>query len=147
MVDKVYRDHSIAHTYNCNDGFKIHYNEYIDSLSDYDASLSVTTYTTGGNKIIFPKMLSQSEQQKISEVIDHVKFNRGSLIDYFTVQLQNDSVYLRSIYHYLNDFSTDAMPCKMMHEELKTLFPTKQFHLSILALDNAKKELVLDVNW
>lgn len=147
MVDKVYRDHSKTYHYHCDDGFKIIYNEHIQNLDDYKSKESKSIITPDGNSIFINEDCTLEHIKNISQTIDRIKFNRGSIIDYYMANVGKDTISLRAIYFYLNDFSTDAMPSKVMYGELKKLYPNKHLHLSVLEADNPKKERVLDADW
>ncbi|MCT4590955.1 MAG: hypothetical protein N4A71_24235 [Carboxylicivirga sp.] len=147
MIAKVYRDESKTHDYNCTDGFTIHYNEHINQLKDYESQATQTILTPEGNVVNMQKSTPDEMANKIKACIDKLRFNQGSLIDYYIVQTNANSIRIHSIYHYLNDLSTDAMPSKVLHQKLKKEFPNKSLHLSIIEKDNPKKEHILDPNW
>ncbi|MCU4157644.1 hypothetical protein J1N10_16830 [Carboxylicivirga sp. A043] len=147
IVDKVLRDESKAHRYDCEDGFIIRYNEEVNQHSDY-LPKDTKTHTTARNKrLILSSETPQDIKIKVSQAIDNIRFNQGSLIDYYMLKATGHSLYIYSIYHYMNDFSTDAMPAKILYQELKQLMPDKDIYVSTLELDNAKKEYMLDTQW
>ncbi len=147
MVDKVFRDESKNLSYNCEDGFIVQYNEFINTFTDYEDESFSDILSPQGNTIHLSDAGYEKQAQQAIEVIDNIRFNRGSLVDYFILKMDEDSIHLRSVYHYLNDFSTDAMPSKMMYQNLSTLFPAKHLHISVFDTDNPKKERVLDPTW
>ncbi|WP_439183268.1 hypothetical protein [Carboxylicivirga taeanensis] len=147
MVDKVYRDESKKFHYHSDDGFLIQYNEFINKLSDYEEVSSKCVRSPQGNTLHLSKETAEYDIGPIIEVIDNIRFNRGSLIDYFILDVNNDSIQLRATYHYLNNFSTDAMPSRIMHHQLKSLFPKKHIHVSVIDANRPKKEYIYDSSW
>ncbi len=147
MVDQVFRDESKNLTYNCEDGFIIQYNEEINDIPDYEAKSFSIIQSEHDNCIHVDDMLTEDEKNKIIKVIDNIRFNHGSLIEYFILKKENKTIYLHLVNYYLNDFSTDAMPSKVMYNELTRLFPNKTFHISVLDKDQAKKERILNTKW
>ncbi|MCG8578761.1 MAG: hypothetical protein MI866_02525 [Bacteroidales bacterium] len=147
IVDKVYRDESKRYQYDCEDGFIIRYNEEINVHSDYLGKETETITTNENSRIKLSPQTPQDIKDNVSQSIDNIRFNRGSIIDYYMLKVVGESVYLYSVYHYMNDFSTDAMPAKIIYQELQKRMPDKDIHVSVLDLDNAKKEYMLDTGW
>jgi hypothetical protein len=147
IVDKVFRDEAKTHRYDCEDGFIIRYNEEINKHSDYLEKNVETITTPQGNRITLSPQVPQSIKRHVSQAIDNIHFNQGSIINYYMLKVVGSSVYLYSVYHYMNDFSTDAMPAKIIYQKLKKRMPNKTIHISTLELDNAKKERLLDTSW
>ncbi|MBS2213229.1 hypothetical protein KEM09_17580 [Carboxylicivirga mesophila] len=147
MVDKVYRDDSKRYTYDCKDGFLIRYNEHINTITDYEDKASRVIQTSEDNAIHLSDNTSERTTAIMTDAIDNIKFNMGSLVDYYIIKTSNDTVYLHAVYHYLNDFSTDAMPSKILHQQLNKQLTDKHIHISVVEKDNPKKEFILDKNW
>ncbi|WP_430815033.1 hypothetical protein [Carboxylicivirga sp. RSCT41] len=147
IVDRVFRDASKRHEYDCEDGFIIRYNEEINVHSDYLNDDAELISTQRDNRIKLSPQTPQNIIEDVSRAIDNIRFNRGSIIDYYMLKAVDNSIYLYSVYHYMNDFSTDAMPAKIIYHELKKLMPDKDIYISVLDMDNAKKEHMLDTQW
>ncbi|TRX66009.1 hypothetical protein [Carboxylicivirga sp. M1479] len=143
MVHKVYRDDSKTINYDAKDGFMVEYNAYIEQFSDYEASKHIQHITPRKNTLLIKQNEETHVQNAVERAIDNIHFNRGSIVDYYIVNTSNDSLYIRAVYHYLNDFSTDAMPFKMIQKQLKRSLPNKHLHISVLDKSNAKKEHIL----
>lgn len=147
MVEKIYRDESKAISYDCEKGFIIRYNEAINTMPDYEAKSFSTIHSEQDYTIHVDNKMPENMTKKIIEVIDNIRFNHGSLVEYFILKMENEAICLYSVYYYTNAFATDAMPSKLMHQQLKRIFPDKEFHLSVLDKNQPKKERMLDVNW
>jgi len=146
MIKKVIRDVSKKHNYHHEDGFKTQYHMHINQLDDYTPVNANTIETPEGNKLLLAVNEHPEVKKEIIKTIDNVRFNRGTLIDYFILRSKKDSIYLHSVYHYLNDFSIDAMPSRIIYKQLKRSFPNKAIHISILDKDNPKKERLVQMN-
>ncbi|MBK3519310.1 hypothetical protein [Carboxylicivirga marina] len=147
IVNKVYRDNSISHQYDCDDGFIIRYNAFIEELEDYSPGSTETLTTPNDNRIKLQPNTDVSIKSTVVQTIDNIRFNRGSIIDYYILKIKGASLELYSVYHYMNDFSTDAMPSKVIYHELCKKLPELNIQVSALQLDNPKKERLLDKNW
>ncbi|GEM_PF-6490326 len=146
MIQKAIRNNSIKTSYHPDKGFKIQYNELIENIGDYDAPYLTEIQTSEGNHIRQNTDISSSTLQSINEVVDKIHFNKGSLIKYYSLNAKNDTVFLRAVYHYLNDFSTDAMPSYFIHQQLSKKLPYLHLHISVVDYNHPKKEHILDIN-
>ncbi len=145
MIQKVMRDESIQTNYHHEDNLLTQYHMHIKNLNDYEPANAITIETPRGNKLVLSDQTPSVIKDKVIHTIDNIRFNRGSLIEYFIFRNNKDSIILHSVYHYLNDFSIDAIPSLIMKQRLKIQFPDKQIHLSILDKNNPKRERKLDV--
>jgi len=140
MIQKVTRDVSQSNTYHHEDNLQTLYHSHITDLKDYEPKKSYKILTPEGNHLILSDQAPQAVKDKVVTTIDNVRFNRGSLIEYFVLRANQDSIILHSVYHYLNDFSIDAMPAQVMQKQLQSAFPHKNIKISILDKNNAKRE-------
>lgn len=147
MVDRVYRDESKPNTYNCEDGFIIRYNEAINTMPDYEAQSFSVVQSKQDYTIHVDNKIPDDIKNKVIAAIDNIRFNRGSLVEYFILKLENETICLYSVYYYMNAFSTDAMPSKLLYQQLMRVLPDKEFHLSVLDKNHPKKERMLDTSW
>lgn len=145
-IQKVFRDESIKQSYDCNEGLTLQYNSHINNISDYESHQSKTIKTPRGNRLIIGTSVSNNIIKEVESAIDKIIFNHGTVIDYYILNVTPDTITLHSIYHYLNDYTTDVMPSRVIHNELSKKLPNKHFHISIIDKNTPKKEQVLVKN-
>lgn len=145
MIKKVIRNESKKPSYHHEDGLKTEYHIHIEKLRDYEPQDANTLNTPNDNKLILSTNTSAKIKTEVIKTIDNVRFNRGSLIEYFILKSNQDSITLHSVYHYLNDFSIDAMPSRIIYQQLNNSFPDKKISISILDKNNPKRERKLEI--
>ena len=142
-IQTIYRTPKNPESYNAEAFFETQYHMHINKLSDYSASAKDTLITPNENKLIYPVNAADKLIQATIASIDAIRFNRGSLIDFFILKNTPDTVYLHPVYFYLDQYSVDAHPSLAIHKHLKQRITNKHIHLSILDKNNAKHERIL----
>jgi len=142
-IQTIYHNPQNTEFYNAEAFFETQYHMHINKLSDYSALERDTLLTPNKNKVIYPVNASDELMQSTIASIDAIRFNRGSLIDFYILKDTPDTVYLHPVYFYLDQYSVDAHPSLAMHQHLKQRIVNKHIHLSVLDKNNAKHERIL----
>lgn len=142
-IQTIYRNHGNREFYNAEGFFETQYHMHINKLGDYSAAAKDTLLTPNESKLIYPVNASDELIQATIGSIDAIRFNRGSLIDFYILKDTPDTVYLHPVYFYLDQYSVDAHPSLAIHKHLKQRIANKHIHLSVLDKNNAKHERIL----
>jgi hypothetical protein len=126
--------------YNSENGFETRYHAHINTLKDYYPKDYMQVETPGHKQLIYPSNMTVNQLGQISNCIDRIHFNKGSLIHRYVVSTSADTIKVYLIYHYLNRYSVDALPGRVLVELIKSEFPNYQVHVSALDMNQAKRE-------
>lgn len=142
-IIEVHRDLTQRFSYNPEDGFITQYHMHISKFEDYYGSNNQLFTSPEGNAYYYSTKQNTSNAKNIGIILDKIKFNQGSLIESSIIRENKDSLIVKQVYFYLNNFSLDAEPSKALRQELKKTFPNKTLKLSVLDKSNPKHERIL----
>nr|WP_321409534.1 hypothetical protein [uncultured Carboxylicivirga sp.] len=142
-ITEINRDLSKSKRYNPEDGFDTEYHMDINRFEDYYGPNNQEFTSKDGNRFYYSANEVAPSHEKVAEILDKIKFNQGSLIENSIIRHNKDSLIVKQIYFYLNDFSLDSEPIKVLKKEFSNVFPDQVIVCSVLDKSNAKHERFL----
>lgn len=143
VIETIFRNNSSPTSYDPESRFDSRYHMHINYLSDYQAKTTDTLRTPADKQLIYPTSSSKEMIDATIKSIDAIRFNRGSLIEFYILTNTPDTIYLHPVYYYLDEYSVDGYPASVLKQQLSQHFPQKHIHISILDKKNPKHERVL----
>nr|WP_319398873.1 hypothetical protein [uncultured Carboxylicivirga sp.] len=142
-ITEINRDLSHTSTYNAEDGFYTEYHMHINHFCDYFGPNNQEYTSDDGQLFYYSASDVKPAVELMGAILDKVKFNQGSLIEKSIIRQNKDSIIVKQIYYYLNNFSLDAEPLKVIKQEMQKAFPNQTIVCSVLDNSNPKHERFL----
>ncbi|MBS2100574.1 hypothetical protein [Carboxylicivirga linearis] len=142
-IKEINRDLSKSSEYNPEDGFNTEYHMHINQFEDYYGANNQEYKSKDGKVFYYSAVNTHPSSKLVGDILDKIKFNQGSLIEKSIIRQNKDSLIVKQIYFYLNKFSLDAEPLKVLKKEFTAAFPNQVIVCSVLDKSNPKHERFL----